>query len=48
MICCYLDPGMALFLSQQPLPENHRADPLEWLALATSTILAVLALALIA
>lgn len=44
MFSCIHDPGMALFLAENPLGAEPEAGPLEWTAFVSTLLLAVIAL----
>lgn len=46
MFCCYHDPGLALFLSEAGSGDAN-PDPLEWVALAVTNLLACVTFAVL-
>ena len=46
MFCCYHDPGLALFLSETG-SDDANPDPLEWVALAATNLLACVTFAVL-
>lgn len=47
MLCCYHDPGMALFLSEMPLEDDQQADAGPWIALVAAVLLSGIGLMLL-